>query len=142
MTTKRFVALVIVLVLAVGSFLAFATLPWDSSSSGNTARLTASVRVYGAGQPIDVDKGDKFVIALVANPTTGYSWTAEDNRKVKQLKSHFVPGDSSLMGAGGTQLLTFQATNRGTTTLTLDYARSFEKNTPPAQTEQFAVTIG
>lgn len=135
MTAKRFVALVVVLVLVVGSFLAFATLPWDSSGHG------ASTTVYTAGQSISVKRGDKFVIALASNPTTGYRWTAEDNSKVEQQRSRYVQGDSNLMGAGGTQMITFEATDRGRTTLTLDYARSFEKDTPPAETEDFQVTV-
>jgi predicted secreted protein len=57
------------------------------------------------------------------------------------LKSRFVQGGSNLMGAAGTQLITFEATNRGATTLTLDYARSFEKGTAPAATEEFPVTV-
>jgi inhibitor of cysteine peptidase len=135
MTTKRFVALVVVLVIAAGLFVAVATQPWDSSSNG------ASTTVYTAGQSITVKNGDKFVIALASNPTTGYRWAAEDNDNVKQLKSRYVTGDSNLMGAGGTQMITFEATDRGRTTLTLDYARSFEKNKAPAETEEFPVRV-
>ncbi|MFN8027604.1 MAG: protease inhibitor I42 family protein [Acidimicrobiia bacterium] len=135
MTTKRFVALVVVLVLAAGLFVAFTTQPWDSSGNGT------SITVYTAGQSVEVDKGDKFVVALESNPTTGYSWQAEDNKLVEQQKSRFVAGDSKLAGAGGTQLITFLATKRGSTTLTLDYARSFEKDTPPAKTEDISVRV-
>jgi predicted secreted protein len=44
-------------------------------------------------------------------------------------------------GAGGTQMLTFEATAKGSTTLVLNYARSFEPDQPPAQTEKFPVTV-
>jgi inhibitor of cysteine peptidase len=135
MTTKRFIALVVVLVIAAGLFVAVTTQPWGSSSG------TASVTVYTAGTSITVDKGHKFVIALESNPSTGYRWSAEDNRKIEQLKSRFVPGGSNLVGAAGTQLITFEATRRGSTTLTLGYARSFEKGTAPADTEDFPVTV-
>jgi inhibitor of cysteine peptidase len=135
MTTKRFIALVVILVLAAGMFVAFATQPWDSSGS------STSVTVYTPGQLITVDKGEQFVIALASNPTTGYSWKAEANDNVEQVKSKFVQGDSKLMGAGGTQLISFEATKRGGTTLTLDYARSFEKGTEPADTESFSVRV-
>jgi inhibitor of cysteine peptidase len=136
MTTKRFVALVVILVLAAGMFVAFATQPWDSSGSAT------SVTVYTPGQSIAVDKGDQFVIALASNPTTGYAWKAAANDNVDQVKSKFVQGDTKLMGAGGTQLITFEATKRGSTTLQVDYARSFEQGTDPADTEAFPVRVG
>jgi inhibitor of cysteine peptidase len=136
MTTKRFIALVVILVLAAGLFVAFTTQPWDRSDSAT------SVTVYTPGQSITVDKGDQFVIALASNPTTGYSWKAQANDNVEQVKSKFVQGDSKLMGAGGTQLITFEATKRGSTTLQLDDARSFEPGTDPAETESFPVRVG
>jgi len=136
MTTKRFIALVVIVVLAAGLFVAFATQPWDSSDR------TTSVSVYTPGQSITVDQGNQFVIALAANPTTGYSWKAAASDNVEQVKSKFVQGDSKLMGAGGTQFITFKATKRGSTTLQVDYARSFEKGTAPADTESFPVRVG
>ncbi len=142
MTTKRLIAWVVAVVLAAGLFVAFATQPWDSSGGGSSSSLPDLGPVYTAGQAISVDKGDTFVIALDANPTTGYQWQAEDNSKVEQVKSKYVAGDSNLMGAGGTQMITFEATNRGSTTLKLDYARSFESDAKPAQTESFSVSVG
>ena len=136
MTTKRFIALVVIVVLAAGLFVAFATQPWDSSAR------TTSVSVYTPGQSIAVDQGTQFVIALASNPTTGYSWKAAANDHVEQVKSKFVQGDSKLMGAGGTQFITFKATKRGSTTLQVDYARSFEQGTAPAKTESFPVRVG
>ena len=92
MTTKRFIALVVIVVLAAGLFVAFTTQPWDTSGGGS------STAVYTAGQAISVDKGDTFVITLDSNPTTGYQWQAEDNAKVEQVKSKYVAGDSNLIG--------------------------------------------
>ena len=138
MTTKRFIGLVVIVVLAAGLFVAFATQPWDTSDR----TTSVSVSVYTPGQSITVDQGKQFVIALASNPTTGYSWKAAANGNVEQVKSKFVQGDSKLMGAGGTQFITFKATKRGSTTLQVDYARSFEKGTAPADTESFPVRVG
>jgi len=140
MTTKRFIGLVVIVVLAAGLFVAFATQPWDTSD--RTTSVSVSVSVYTPGQSITVDQGNQFVIALAANPTTGYSWKAAASDNVEQVKSKFVQGDSKLMGAGGTQFITFKATKRGSTTLQVDYARSFEKGTAPADTESFPVRVG
>jgi predicted secreted protein len=48
---------------------------------------------------------------------------------------------STLPGAPGVQQLTFEATKAGSSTLVLDYARSFEPDQPPAQTESFPLTV-
>jgi inhibitor of cysteine peptidase len=141
MTTKRFVALVVIVVLAAGLFVVVATLPWDSSHGGyQRDRLTTFISVYGPGDSITASNGDRFTIALTANPTTGYSWSAEDNDDVQQVGSKQVAG-STMPGAGGTQMLTFEATAKGSTTLVLNYARPFEPDQPPAQTEKFPVTV-
>ncbi len=87
-----------------------------------------------------MQNGEQFTIALTANPTTGYSWSAEDNDDVKQVSSKQVAG-GTMPGAGGTQMLTFEATAKGSTTLVLNYARPFEQDQPPAQTEKFPVTV-
>jgi predicted secreted protein len=123
-------------VLAAGLFVVAATLPWDSSTSSGGATAT----VYGPGDSITVQNGDRFTIALTANPTTGYSWSAEDNDDVEQVGSEQVAG-GTMPGAGGTQMLTFEATAKGSTTLVLNYARPFEQDQPPAETEKFPVTV-
>ena len=49
---------------------------------------------------------------------------------------------STLVGAPGMQQLTFKATKSGSSTLVLNYARSFEPDNPPAQTESFPLKVG
>ena len=141
MTTKRFVALVVVVVLAAGLFVVVATLPWgDSNGNSRFDRLTTFVEAYQPGDSITVQNGEQFIIALSANPSTGYSWSAVGNDTVKQVGSKQVAG-GTMPGAGGTQEITFRATATGSTTLVLNYARPFEKDQPPAQTEKFPVTV-
>src|SRR5262245_19214595 len=100
-----------------------------------------SVTVYHEGDSISVKNGDEFVIALEANPSTGYSWDAGDNPDVELVSSRQVSGASDLPGAGGTQELMFKAVKKGTSTLELAYARSFEPGVPPAQTASFPVEV-
>jgi inhibitor of cysteine peptidase len=100
----------------------------------------AQAAVYEAGDSISVSDGQTFVIALEANPTTGYSWTAQSNANVGFVSSKRVSG-GNMPGAPGTQRLTFRATSPGSSTLLLDYARPFEPGTPPAETESFPVTV-
>jgi inhibitor of cysteine peptidase len=97
--------------------------------------------VYHEGDSIRVQDGRQFVIALTANPSTGYTWQAEKNDKVRYLGSKQVSAANQAIGAAGTQELRFEATATGTTTLALAYARPFEKGVPPAQTASFDGTV-
>jgi inhibitor of cysteine peptidase len=87
-----------------------------------------------------VREGDEFVVALPANPSTGYSWTAADNPDVMFVSSHQAQGGSQ-PGAPGTQELSFRADHAGQSTLELAYSRSFEPGVPPAKTAKFPVTV-
>ena len=111
----------------------------DGGTSGGKADGSAA-KVYGPGDSISVAKGQTFVIALESNPTTGYVWTAAANPNATIVKSEMATS-STLVGAAGTQQLTFRAAAKGSSTLTLSYARSFEPGTPPAQNQTFPLTV-
>ena len=51
-----------------------------------------SVPVYHDGDSITVDDGDEFVIALEANPSTGYTWGAGENANVELVSSKQTTG--------------------------------------------------
>ena len=104
----------------------------------------ARKKFYGENTPrIEVGVGENIDIALEANPTTGYAWAI-----VKQpdpgiagfLKSGYEAGDSNLAGAGGHHHFIFRAVGRGTTTIQLDYRRSWEE-TSPAKSATFTIVI-
>jgi inhibitor of cysteine peptidase len=101
----------------------------------------SSVPVYHEGDSIRVKNGRQFVIALTANPSTGYSWQAAKNSKVKYLGSKQVSAANQAIGAAGTQQLRFEATATGATTLELAYSRLFEPGVPPAQSTSFPVDV-
>lgn len=111
----------------------------DDDASGG-ASSEAVVGVFTAGDSISVAVGTTFVVELEANPTTGYAWVAADNPNATFVKSEQVRS-STLPGAPGMQRLTFEATARGSSTLVLDYERSFESGVPPVQTESFPLTV-
>jgi inhibitor of cysteine peptidase len=135
MTRRRWISLVILVVLGVGLLLTVALVPW-----GDDAPATSAPVVYRQGDTIEVADGDTFVIGLPANPSTGYAWSAGDDPDVVFVSSRQVPGGSQ-PGASGTQELTFRATKPGMSTLELAYARSFESGIPPAKTAKFPVTV-
>jgi len=112
----------------------------SGGGAGGGSGSGASATVFGPGDSIRVVDGQTFVIELESNPTTGYEWTAEDNPNAEFVKSSMVTS-STLPGAPGMQRLTFEATKTGSSTLVLNYARSFEPNNPPAETESFPLRV-
>ncbi len=135
MTRKRWIALVVLVVIGVGLLVAVVAVPWSDDAPAMKAPT-----VYHQGDDITVKEGDEFVIALPANPSTGYAWTAAENPDVMYVSSHQVDGGSQ-PGAPGTQELSFRAEHTGQSTLELAYSRSFEPGVPPAKTTKFAVTV-
>jgi predicted secreted protein len=135
MTRKQWIALATLAVIALGLVLAVALVPW-----GDDAPAATTPAVYHTGDSVTVKQGGEFVIALAANPSTGYTWTAADNPHVAFLTSKQLPGGDR-PGASGREELTFRATAPGSTTLELGYARSFEHGVPPAKTAEFPVDI-
>ncbi len=91
----------------------------DGSGSGNS-----SIPTYHQGDSINVANGQEFVIAIDANPSTGYTWDAGTNPNVKLVSSKQVSAKGAPPGASGTQELTFKAVKKGSSTLELAYARA------------------
>jgi inhibitor of cysteine peptidase len=84
------------------------------------------------GSTITLRPGQALVVTLESNPTTGYSWQPVfDSKYLEQRgETEFEP-ESSLIGAGGTETFRFEAIQPGTTTLTLNYMRPWEKDMAP-----------
>ena len=95
------------------------------------------------GTQVELKVGQQLVISLESNPTTGFGWHVPfvDEGVLTQVgEVEFTQGEEAegLVGAGGTETLTFEAVAKGTTTLTLNYDRSWEA-VDPEQT--FTLTI-
>ena len=94
---------------------------------------------------IDSKLNEEFIIliALGSNPSTGYNWQAEYNTNLLELvEETFEPGEyakQGVVGAGGTELFRFKGLNKGTTTITFKYKRSWE--TEVLETTMFGVEI-
>ncbi|MBU2609139.1 MAG: protease inhibitor I42 family protein [Chloroflexi bacterium] len=83
------------------------------------------------GQTISTEIGEEFVVALDANPTTGYNWEESyDETALKLVEKTFELGESDkkgLIGAGGIENFRFKAIGKGTTEITLVYKRLWEQ---------------
>jgi inhibitor of cysteine peptidase len=135
MTRTRWIALVVLVALGIGLLVAVVAIPW-----GDDAPVEKATPVYHQGDSIDVAVGDKFVVALPATPSTGYTWTAAGNPDVTFVSTRQVAGGSQ-PGAAGTQELTFEGRQPGASQLVVTYARSFEKTDPPAKTAKYPLEV-
>lgn len=114
--------------------------------------------IYIANKPpknINIDPGatsqatqakinQMIVINLTSNPSTGFSWQLADsyNKAVVTKESNtFTKNNSDAIGAPGTEVWTFKAVGKGSTTLDFSYLKSWEPNTAPAQTKQINITV-
>ena len=75
----------------------------------------------------DVAVGEQFEVVLESNPTTGFGWELSADLPVDVLaltdQRHVAP-DTDLVGAGGYEVLTFDAIGDGSTFIQLWYAFS------------------
>jgi inhibitor of cysteine peptidase len=96
-----------------------------------------------ASQPIVVDAGEEFFIALASNETTGYTWSQSvaDGRILAYEGNVYQGPSNGMMGTGGQQIFIYHANRTGTTTIAFSYARPFEPNAPPAKMLTFNVTV-
>jgi len=103
----------------------------------------ASGKKSTSGQ-LDVVVGREFSLTLASNVTTGYQWElAEplDEAIVKLVGSRYQAPKTNLVGAGGQEVWTFRAVGRGQTKIKLKYVRPWEKDTPPAETASYTVSV-
>jgi inhibitor of cysteine peptidase len=123
---------VIVIVVAVAAVVV--TLVLTRASGGDQV----------TGDTFETAVGKTFTIALDANATTGYSWsqTIGDTTVVTFVSNEYAAEtrDPQVVGGGGTDTFAFKAVGKGTTTITLNYARPWE-SVPPVQTRTITVTV-
>ena len=114
---------------------------------GASAVTGATVGTITVGQAANgsqrtLHRGDRLVVRLPSNPSTGYAWTVPSSTRptlAPSGRSYVPPADNERVGAPGTAVLRFRAVVAGKTVLRLSYARAWEKGVPPART--FTLTV-
>jgi inhibitor of cysteine peptidase len=91
---------------------------------------------------IAISTAETFEVVLEGNPTTGFTWIVEsgDAAVVEVVGEPAFEPQSDLVGAPGEFTFVFEGRSTGTTTLVLNYRRSFE-TAPPQQTFSVTVTV-
>jgi inhibitor of cysteine peptidase len=127
--------------------------PWEGTSSAiDTFDLELKVKGSGptpnqhklikadSGKSLSVKPGDKIVVELAGNPTTGYQWKQKAGALTID-KETYVPDQPIVTGSGGTYIfeLTIPAATGKVYDLQFDYYRPWEG--PGSAIETFKVTL-
>ena len=104
------------------------------------------VKTYtDSGQTINISVDQEFIIALGANPTTGYDWEVSLDETILELvEKTYKPAEEAeheIVGAGGVDYFPFKALKAGETEITMVYKRSWEEPTAQDETKVFTVNI-
>lgn len=108
---------------------------------GGGAPAPVEVGVQADGSSVRLEPGQELRVTLASNPTTGYSWaeTAPPDPAVLRLVSNdYVQGGSNAPGAGGTQVLVYEAVGEGMAAVSISYLRPFEPDSP---IDAFALSV-
>jgi len=130
---KRVLVIISVLVLLIATLMA--------GCSGNKSTPTFA----DSTQVINLNVNQEFIIALQANPTTGYDWQpvfdagfiGQDSKTYKQDDSSGQP----MVGSGGTDFFTFKALKIGETKIAFTYYRPWETPKPEDKQQVFNIII-
>jgi inhibitor of cysteine peptidase len=102
---------------------------------------------FNDGQSVILARKQELIVALDANPTTGYGWSV--NMSVAGVLDAVGgpvhtqrQGDPRLVGAGGVTTYRFRAVDAtGKTRLVFTYRRPWETNLPPAKVVRYDVAV-
>jgi len=95
---------------------------------------------------LEVAVGDTIKVTLCSNASTGFQWseTAQIGAPalIQQVEHEFVaPEGEGLVGAPGNEVWTFEALEKGTTTIAMEYSRPWEGGEKGVWTFVLTVTV-
>ncbi len=95
------------------------------------------------GEEVKIAVGDLLIVTLASNPTTGFKWElteVTDQTVLELVEQKFeAPGAGAPVGAGGEEVWTFKALDKGKSTISMEYRRSWEQGVEPDKT--FVLTV-
>ncbi|MBI3502177.1 MAG: protease inhibitor I42 family protein [Bacteroidetes bacterium] len=130
-------------------FAILATLFAFSGQAGNFVQVTQS----NSGQSVQIAANQVLEIQLPRRPSTGYIWTEisasvnQAQRSVSKIgedewiadpAAPVMKNGKHMVGQSGTQIIRYAGTSQGTTTLSFELKRPWEKNTPM---DYFTITV-
>jgi len=127
---------------AVGGSVAWA----NSGAAPNGGGEEVSVDASYDGTEVKVAVGGTVIVTLESNPSTGFSWALAGNSDegvLQEVGHEYNPpeGDPPLVGAGGHEVWTFQALEKGTSTISMEYSRPWEGGEKGVETFELTVVV-
>ena len=99
------------------------------------------------GSQVTLKQGQRLVVTLESNPSTGYSWelVEKQNSILEQIgEVEYIapePTDPPMVGVPGWEVFRFEAVSTGQETLELVYRRPWETDVEPIKTFSIEVTV-
>lgn len=107
----------------------------------DTVRVALPVR--HPEKPVAMAVGQRLVVEIRGNATTGYAWEAVEAPPFLEPQGEpaYVqdPSDTHRLGVGGRYLFTYAATKAGTGALKFVHRRPWEKDKPPLDAAELRV---
>jgi predicted secreted protein len=129
-------------ITAMLTILAFAAIGGTAAATSGDTSASLELTAADSGKQVAVDAGASFTVTLDSNPSTGFAWSISDitaEAVIDDVGSEFKDADNGMVGAGGQEVWTFDALAEGTSTIEMQYSRSWETDVEPAET--FTVTV-
>jgi len=91
----------------------------------------------------EVEIGDKITVKLCSNPTTGFQWDYETTIEnvLKEEDRDFEEPEGDIPGAAGIDVWTFEAVEKGTTEVRMEYSQPWEGGLKAEWTYTITVTV-
>ena len=126
--------------------------PTDMDVSDYPSYTTISIPIEAfPGQPhidavMNAAVGEELTVTLGSNPTTGAQWSEDaeisDESVVRQTSHIFIgPGIEKPPGTPGREVWTFEALEKGTTTIFMEYSRPWIEEDASYRTVTITVNI-
>lgn len=117
---------------------------WEGGQKGQSFTMTINITDSGnppvkevtmadSGKTINIKVGERIVVALESNPSTGYGWYLAQEPDASILWNspvQYEPGPA-IPGAPGTDRWVFDGKGKGTVSVELDYTRPGSNEIPP-----------
>jgi predicted secreted protein len=98
-----------------------------------------------SGKVIDIVRGERVIVRLASNRTTGYSWAllTSGSDALTSLASEYtqVVDPEGKPGAPGVESWYFQAKGSGQQELRFEYRRPWERNVPAAKSTNYTIRV-
>jgi inhibitor of cysteine peptidase len=142
--------MVVIAAMATVLLAAGACSPAVGASSAKEANVEVTIDEFTNTQhiakAIEIAEGGVVTVSLGSNPSTGFSWNEtaqiEAPAVLEQTDSKVLPSEKEgLVGASGSQVWTFKALQKGTTTVSLEYGRPWEGGEKGVWTFELTVTV-